>query len=102
MKEPPCWRVGKIFDTAPKEFGGIPGGSQDTVTHAAKKATPAVNTAFCMRIVIAHFLCTIMVVVHGKRFSLASGPLTHITLPALKSQQILILFKRHMMNFFKA
>jgi hypothetical protein len=102
MKEPPSWRTGQIIDTAPKEFNSISGGSQDTITSAAKQTTPAVNTTFCMRVVVTHFFCPFMVVVHGKRFGLAGGPLTQITFTALERLKILILFEGHMMNLFKA
>jgi len=102
MKEPPRWRVSQVINTAPKEFYGVSGGPQDTVTSAAKKTTPAINTAFLMRVVVTHRLCTIMVVVHGKRFSLAGGPLTQIAPPALKGSKILILFEGHVMNLHQA
>jgi hypothetical protein len=102
MKEPPRWRISQVINTAPKEFNSISGGPQDTITSAAKQTAPAINTAFCMRVVVTHFFCTIMVVVHGKRSTLAGGPLTQITTTALERLKILILFEGHMVNLFKA
>ena len=94
--------MGQIFNTALKEVDSTTSAIQDGVTTPAQQASPTINAAFLMRIVVAHIHCSLMVVVYGKVLRLAVGPPTQIANAALVILQILILLQSHMMNSLEA